>query len=262
MATILPNVVEDETLSSGSTGPMSGQFAVVTGSGSGIGKALAQALSIHGATVALVGRTKSKLDATAATFPNGTRPLVMPADLSSDQQLDRLKDEVEDRFRELHVLILCAGEIAQGAFESAPLEVFDTLYRANVRANFHLTQSLLPMLKKARNYPGQIVFINSSVGLSARANLAQYSATQHALKALADALRAEVNPLGIRVLNVFPGRVATPRQELLYRKQRADYKPELLLQPEDIASVVLNALMLPRTAEVTDISIRPLSKSY
>jgi NADP-dependent 3-hydroxy acid dehydrogenase YdfG len=64
------------------------------------------------------------------------------------------------------------------------------------------------------------------------------------------------------VLSVYPGRVATPRQEKLYAKQGNDYKPELLLQPEDIASIVLSALILPRTAEVTEISIRPLSKSY
>jgi len=56
--------------------------------------------------------------------------------------------------------------------------------------------------------------------------------------------------------------VATPRQEKLYTKQGSDYKPQLLVQAEDIASVVLNALLLPRSAEVTEISIRPLAKSY
>lgn len=184
---------------------------------------------------------------------------MLPTDLSVDEEQDRLKAEVERQFGQVDVLVMCAGEIAHGPVESASLADFDKLYRANVRANYRLVQNLLPMLRKR---PGQIVFINSSVGLSARPNVGQFSATQHALRALTDALRAEVNTDGIRVLSVYPGRVATPRQEKLYAKQGTDYKPELLLQPEDIASVVLNALILPRSAEVTEISIRPLAKSY
>jgi NADP-dependent 3-hydroxy acid dehydrogenase YdfG len=241
-------------------GDLSNQFAVVTGAGSGIGKAIAQALGAHGATVGLVGRTKTKLDATAATF-NGhlPRPLVLPIDLSLDAQLDWLKTQVERSFGTLDLLVICAGEVAHGPVESAPVSDFDKLYQVNVHASYRLIQQFLPMLRKR---PGQIVFINSSIGLSARTNAGQLSATQHALRAIADTLRAEVNPDGIRVLSVYPGRVATPRQEKLYKTRGCDYKPELLLQPSDIASVVLNALLLPSTAEVTDISIRPLVKSY
>jgi NADP-dependent 3-hydroxy acid dehydrogenase YdfG len=236
------------------------QVAVVTGAGSGIGKAIAQALGANGATVALVGRTKTKLDATAAAFDsNVPRPVVLATDLSVDEQLDALTAELQRRFEQVDVLALCAGEIAHGPVESAPVADFDRLYRANVRANYRLIQNLLPRLKKR---PGQIVFINSSVGISAGANNSQFSASQHALRALTDALRAEVNPDGIRVLSVYPGRVATPRQEKLYTSRGSNYKPELLLQPEDIASVVLNAVLLPRSAEVTEISIRPLAKSY
>ncbi len=239
---------------------LSEQFAVVTGAGSGIGKAIAQALGAHGAMVALVGRTKAKLDATAASFDTDwPRPVVLPVDLCVDEQLDSLKAEVRERFGQVDVLVLCAGEIAHGPIESAPVAEFDKLYRANVRVNFRLIQDLLPMLRKR---PGQIALINSSVGVSARPNSGQFSATQHALRGLTDALRAEVNPEGIRVLSVYPGRVATPRQEKLYTKRGSDYRPDLLLQPEDIASVVLNALILPRSAEVTEISIRPLAKSY
>lgn len=239
---------------------LSDQFAIVTGAGSGIGKAIALALGAEGATVGLVGRTEAKLASTAEAFePKEPRPVLFPTDLSVDEQQDSLLAEIERKFGRVDVLVLCAGAISHGPVESATVAEFDTLYRANVRANYRLIQRLLPSL---RVRPGQIVVINSSMGFSARPNAGQYSATQHALKAVTDALRAEVNPYGIRVLSVHPGRVATPRQEKLYEKQGSDYKPELLLQPEDIASVVLNALLLPRSAEVTEISIRPLAKSY
>jgi NADP-dependent 3-hydroxy acid dehydrogenase YdfG len=239
---------------------LSNQFALVTGAGSGIGKAIALALGAQGATVGLVGRTKTNLEVTAAAFiGEWARPVVLPTDLSVDEQLDSLSAEVERRFGQVDVLVMCAGEIAHGFIESAAVADFDRLYRTNVRANYRLLQNLLPLLRKR---PGQIVFINSSVGLSARPNVGQFSATQHALRALTDALRAEINPHGIRVLSVYPGRVATPRQQNLYSKQGSEYKPKLLIQPEDIASVVLNALVLPHSAEVTEISIRPLAKSY
>jgi NADP-dependent 3-hydroxy acid dehydrogenase YdfG len=239
---------------------LSGQIAVVTGAGSGIGKAIANALAAYEATVCLVGRTRVKLEETAnAISPPLSRKFIFPTDLAVDEQMDQLRGNLQKQFGRVDVLVLCAGVIAHGVMEHASLEDFDALYRTNVRAPYRLVQMLLPMLKMS---PGQIVFINSSVGLTAPANVSQFSSTQHALKAITDSLRSEVNPDGIRVLSVYPGRTATPRQELLYAKNGKEYHPELLLQPEDIASVVINALTLPRTAEVTDISIRPLLKSY
>jgi len=135
----------------------------------------------------------------------------------------------------------------------------DLQYSTNVRAPYLLTQRLLPLLITSR---GQIVFINSSVGLAAnRPNIGQYAATKHALKALAESLREEVNPKGVRVLSAYLGRTATPMQEALFRAEGNTYHPETLLQPEDVASMIVHALMLPSTAEVTDINIRPMRKS-
>jgi NADP-dependent 3-hydroxy acid dehydrogenase YdfG len=120
-------------------------------------------------------------------------------------------------------------------------------------------QSLLPMLKVRH---GQLVFINSSSGIVAKATTAQYDSTKHALRAIADSLRAEVNPHGVRVLSVYLGRTASEMQEQIFHSEGKTYRPELLLQPDDVASVVLNSLCLARTAEVTDIHIRPMNKIY
>src|SRR5260370_931141 len=85
---------------------------------------------------------------------------------------------------------------------------------------------------------------------------------QHALRSIADSLREEVNADGIRVLSVFPGRTATPRIAKLFEKEGRAYQPGLLMQPEDVAEMVTHSLRLPHTAEVTEISIRPMQKSY
>jgi NADP-dependent 3-hydroxy acid dehydrogenase YdfG len=116
---------------------------------------------------------------------------------------------------------------------------------------------MLPMMKP---HDGQIVFINSSVGLKAKAGVSQYAATKHALRAIADSLREEVNVNGIRVLSVFPGRTDTPMQKTVQRMEERSYQPERFMQPEDVAAVVINALVLPRSAEVTDIHIRSMHK--
>jgi NAD(P)-dependent dehydrogenase (short-subunit alcohol dehydrogenase family) len=133
------------------------------------------------------------------------------------------------------------------------------MYRLNLRVPYLLTQRLLPLLRRSR---GQVVFVNSSAGLHASAGLSQYAATKHALKALADSLRCEVNHDGVRVLSVYPGRTASPMQEHLHRQQPEvrPYRAADLLQPEDVAAVVVQALSLPRTAEVTDLHVRPFVK--
>jgi NADP-dependent 3-hydroxy acid dehydrogenase YdfG len=96
--------------------------------------------------------------------------------------------------------------------------------------------------------------------LNARSGVAQYAATKYALKAMADSLRAEVNSERIRVLSVFPGRTAGPMQEARYAAEGKPYHPKSLLQPSDIALAVIAALALPRTAEITDLRIRPFLK--
>ena len=240
----------------------SDQIAVVTGASSGVGKAISLALAAKGATLCLVGRQLERLEAIAETVrapADGLRVMSYQADLTVDRNVSELAATLGRDFGSIDVLVHSAGVISMGVpIESAPVEDLDWQYRTNVRGPYLLTQTLLPMLRKRR---GQIVFINSLVGLNAKANSSQYSITKHALKALADSLRDEVNPDGLRVLSVFLGRTASPMQAMVHRTECRMYRPELLVQPDDIASVVLNALSLSPTAEITDISIRHTIKS-
>ena len=240
--------------------PLTGQIALVTGASQGIGKAIALALAAQGATLCLVGRKVEALQAVADSVgSNRLRARSYRADLTRDEDIQQLAESLTRDFGHLDILVHCAGMIFLGPLERAPVAEFDAQFRANVRASYALTQALLPLLRARR---GQIVFINSSVGLQARGGVGQFAATQHALKAIADSLREEINAEGLRVLSVFPGRTATPRQKVIHEIEGKTYHPELLMQPEDVASVVINALGLPRSAEVTDISMRSLIKSY
>lgn len=234
------------------------QVAVITGASSGIGKAIALALAAQGVMLCLVGRNLATLEKVAESARVSTpRARCYQADLTVDDDIRELTACLQKDSHSIDLLIHSAGVIAQGQLESSPIEDFDWQYRTNVRAPYTLTQALLPMLKSRR---GQIVFINSSVGLNARGNVGQYAATKHALKAIADSLREEVNADKVRVLSVFLGRTASSMQAAVHAMESRAYHPELLLQPEDVAAVIVSALSLPWTAEVTDISIRPMRK--
>jgi NADP-dependent 3-hydroxy acid dehydrogenase YdfG len=108
---------------------------------------------------------------------------------------------------------------------------------------------------------GEVIFVNSTVGLAARAHTGAYAASKHALRALADSLRDEVNALGIRVLTVYLGNTATPMQKSIHEEEGRPYRPELFIQPEDVARLIAAAIELPRTAEVTEIRIQPFLRS-
>jgi len=240
---------------------MPGEFsAVVTGARSGIGRAIATAIARTGGSVCLVGRDQARLDSAAEDARTTARSvLIHAADLSDDSNIYALSQRLEQEFAGLDAVVHCAGAYAAGSLEKTSVQQLDIMYRMNVRLPYALTQALLPLLKIRH---GQIVFINSSQGLHAGANAGLFAASQHALKAMADSLRAEINDQGIRVLSVYPGRTATPRMKAIYEKEGKPYHPDLLLQPEDVAEIVLDTLRLPRTAEITNLEIRPLIKSY
>ena len=234
--------------------------AVITGASSGIGRAIATAIASTGSSVCLVGRDSERLEAVAKTARTTSRVVIVhKTDLNVDGAIEGLAHRIREEFITLDILVHCAGAYSMGTLENTPVQQLDTLYRTNVRLPFLLTQALLPLLKARQ---GQIVFINSPQGLHAKANTGPYAATQHALKAITDSLRDEVNADGMRVLSIYPGRTATPRMKAIYEIEGRPYKPELLLQAEDIAQIVLNVLLLAPTAEVTNLEIRPRIKSY
>jgi short-subunit dehydrogenase len=155
------------------------------------------------------------------------------------------------------ILVHSAGVIVLSNVATASLSDFEFQYRCNVLAPFAVTQLFLQTLAERQ---GHIVFINSTAGLIAPAGLSQYSATKHALKAFADSLREEINPCGVRVLSVYLGRTATPMQAAVHNWESKPYAPEQLIQPDQVASVVVCALSLGPEAEIMDVRIRPAAK--
>jgi short-subunit dehydrogenase len=235
-----------------------GQKAVITGASSGIGQAIAQELARQGAALWVLGRSRVRLEQALCEASSSAASIsAIEADLETPEGARAAADELLRQLADVDILIHSAGAISLGPIERASVEQLDAQYYVNLRSPFVLTQSLLPLLRKSH---GQVVFLNSTAGMRANANAAQYSATKHALKAFADALRDEENRHGIRVLSVFSGRASTPMQRSITDWEGKRFLPEYLLQPEDVASALLHSLALPRTAELTDLSLRPFRK--
>ncbi len=239
------------------TGSLEGARAVITGATGGIGRAVAHELASRGATVALLARTREKLEAVRAEIGGDT--VVISCDLTLGDTPANVLNEVRSRWGRLDILVHSSGEYLQKAVSDSTIDDLDAVYRNNIRPPYALTLELLRLLKEAE---GQVVFVNSSI--TRAANIAQrglFAASQHALRALADGLRDEVNPEGVRVINVYPGTTATARAERMFAAGGRAYDPQYLLQAEDVAAAIGNALSLPRTAEVTDLYIRPMRKA-
>lgn len=231
------------------------KIAVVTGASSGIGREIALALAAEGVTLILVGRSIRRLREVAALCAHrGSVASCYQADLLSVEDIRRFGRQSIQDWKDIDILIHSAGMIRSGDLMSARVSDFDAQYFCNVRAPFCLTQIFLPGLVRRQ---GEVIFINSSCGLTAGGGVSQYAATKHALKALADSIREEVNPLGVRVISFYLGRTATPMQERVHKTERKAYCPEQLIQPGQVSSAVIHTLLLGREAEVIDVCIRP-----
>jgi NADP-dependent 3-hydroxy acid dehydrogenase YdfG len=221
--------------------------ALVTGASSDIGGAIAHGLADAGASVLGAGRNHEKL-ARVAAGRNGQIETVA-ADLTSAAGLEAIRAHVS-RCGRLDVLVLGSGIYERSANPDALMRQFI----ANVHGPYSLLQVVLPKLVASE---GLVIFINSTQGLAASPGVGQFAATQHAMRALADSTREEVNSQGVRVTTIFLGRTATARQAAVFTMEQRAYTPERLIQPSDIASVVVGLVLLPRTSEVTEIRMRP-----
>lgn len=233
---------------------MSAPLALVTGASSGIGAASAEALAAAGWSLLLQGRdperSAAQLERVERALQPGREAALVLADLRHDGDVARLVAAVAER--PLAALVHAAGMVELGRVEATGVEVLDAHYALNVRAPYQLTRALLAPLRAAG---GHVVFINSGAGQRANPDWSSYAMSKFALRAFADALRAEEG--GLRVTSVYPGRTATPMQAAVRAAEGAPYDPSAFVSPAAVAQQLVALLQLPRPSLVTDMSIRP-----
>jgi NAD(P)-dependent dehydrogenase (short-subunit alcohol dehydrogenase family) len=192
-------------------GRLDGKVAIVTGASSGIGRAIAVAMSEAGARVVLTGRDEERLQRCADDCPGETR--VVAVDLVAEEAPARIVSETLDAFGRIDSLVHSAGVFWPKPLGEAPLEDFDMQWRVNVRAPYALTQAALPHLGR----DSTIIFVSSIAGVVAFPNSAAYCASKGAVEQLTKALAVELSPQGIRVNGIAPGNIRTPMNEELLK---------------------------------------------
>lgn len=223
---------------------------LITGATSGIGRAMAIALSHTGYEVYAIGRSETALEKLRAE-----EPAIVPiaVDVTDREALDAVLTDLH-----VDVLINNAGMMPPlGNFADMKVSDIDATLEVNLSAAIVLTRMVVPQMRARQS--GHILFTSSSAAHAAFPNVAVYSATKAAISGFAAALRADLSPCGIRVTEIVPGRVETQLyNDILDAKSReAMYAGNLSVQPEDVAKMVVALLALPAAADVTRFDIMP-----
>jgi NAD(P)-dependent dehydrogenase (short-subunit alcohol dehydrogenase family) len=233
--------------------PITGQVALITGAGRGIGAAIAITLASMGARVLLCGRTRGALEQTAATIANRDQTTVVETDVTNLSSVESLAEQVDRTFGRLDILVNNAGiRGPQGPLVELLPDGWDAIVNTNLRGVYYMIRALAPLMVRARS--GHIINISSLAGKNPIVNGAAYSASKWGLNGLSYSVAEELRAHNVRVSVICPGSVHT------------DFNPhtgknaEKMLQGSDVAHAV--AMLVTQTPQsfVSEILIRPTQK--
>lgn len=232
-------------------------MAVVTGAGSGVGRAVALRLVAEGWRVALAGRRAAALEETRTLAgENAQRMLVVAVDAADPRAVATLAATVGEAWGPVAAVVCAAGtNTPRRSWSQLSVEDYHALMAGNLHGAFHCVQAFLPGMRARRQ--GTFVFINSEAGLRASAKAGVgYAAAKFGLAGLAQSLNAEERPHGIRACSIFPGDIDTPLLNLRPEPPSPEARARMM-RPEDVAACVWLALSLPPRAVVEELVVRP-----
>ncbi len=236
---------------------LNGQVALVTGAGTGIGRASAIALAGEGAAVTLVGRRQGLLDETATAIRGaGGTALALSADLTDHDAARGVVARTESEFGRLDVLVNNAGGPSRSrSVRTIGAEDFAAVHRLNVTAPLILTQAALPaMLARGT---GTVITISSyaAVNCTPMSGVA-YGAAKAAVASVMQSLNNELRDQGLRACTIYPGEADTPILESRALVPDAEARATMM-QPEDVAAIVRLCACLPGRTLVEEVYVRP-----
>lgn len=233
------------------------KVAIVTGAGSGVGRAVALRLVTAGWNVGLVGRRPEALNETIKAAGSRSNKLYPCAgDVADPGSAAPIVAELVSRFGGVHALINSAGtNLPRRGLDVLSVEDFHALVDVNLHGTFHFVHAVLPVMRRQRE--GTIINVVSDAGLVANAKAgAAYVASKFGVTGLTQSINAEERQNGIRATAVFPGDIDTPLLEKRPQPPTADARAKML-QPDDVAECVMVAINLPQRAIVEQLLVRP-----
>lgn len=227
---------------------LANKTAIITGGGSGIGRACAKAFCREGANVVLFGRRKQKLEETARELVESAQQaesqvLTVQGDITQSEDLNRLVQETRNKYNRIDILVNNAG-----LFKGAPLheisdDQYDEMMDVNMKAAFRLTQRVLPTMMEQKG--GSIIHISSILGIIAVPQVATYNISKGALNQFNRSIAVEYGSYSIRSNSICPGLIKTEMtaelmsDEALMQEWSKDYPIGRFGKPEDVANACL-----------------------
>lgn len=235
---------------------------VITGAGSGVGRAIALRFAAEGWRVALVGRRPHALGETAtlagasadARSEIDGRIALFPCDVSVSDAVAAMGAAVLDRFGDVGVLVNAAGiNVPRRSFETLSIDDWHAVLATNLHGAYYCVRAFLPGMRERRT--GTIININSDVGKMARDLAgAAYVSSKFGLRGLTQQINAEERGNGVRACSICPRDVNTPLLDKRPQPPAAEVRARML-QPDDLAACVWLVATLPAHAVVDEISL-------
>lgn len=223
---------------------LNGKVALVTGSSSGMGKAIAEALGVHGATVIVSSNDTEGCIKVANDFENnGIDAISIPCDISKESEIDTLVNNSIKKAGKIDILVSCVGIAKPGTFEDISSAEFERIMNFNVRSGIYLTQKVLPQMIKRKD--GVLIYLSSISSVRGNKHIGLYGISKASLVQLAKNLAVEYGPDNIRANAISPGLIDTPFSESLmqqeeFMKKRLGQTPlRRVGKPEEIAGVAV-----------------------
>jgi len=236
---------------------LEGKVAWITGAGTGIGLAGAQALAQAGAVVVMSGRRAEVLEREAGQIrAAGGSAEVEPLDVSDHEQVGRVAAAILHRHGRVDILVNSAGlNVANRYWRNQTLEGWDEVIGVNLDGSFYATLAVLPAMRTQRD--GLVINVSSWAGVyHAALTGAAYNASKHAVVAMTETINMEECANGIRACAICPAEVATP----ILDRRPTPPSPEdraRMLQPDDLGRTIRFVAEMPAHACVNQIIISP-----
>jgi NADP-dependent 3-hydroxy acid dehydrogenase YdfG len=234
---------------------MVSEIALVTGASKGIGRSIAKKLAETGLTVFATARNVSQLESLKKEIEEHSGTChIYAAELTDETQLGEMINEILELKMSIRVLVQNAGIALVGEVEKLSLSDWQQSLHINLTVPFMVTQKCIPFLSDNAH----LFFINSVAGTQTFPEWSAYCASKYGLRALADSLRQELAPDGIKVTTVYPTSVDTPMQD----KIPYDWDRSKMLQSDDVAEVLISCYQQPAHVQIKDIHLENLAGTF
>ncbi len=188
---------------------LSGKIALITGSSSGMGKAIAEAMGEHGATVIISSNDEVEFKKVAIEFSEkGISVVAIPCDVSKKEAIEALIKEILEKFGQIDILVSCVGVAVPKSFLDISANDFEKTMALNLQSAIYLSKLVIPEMVK--NKDGVIIYLASIAGVRGNKNLGLYGISKAGLIQLARNLAVEFGPDNIRINTISPGMIDTP----------------------------------------------------